>query len=62
MEHPKDPLEVSIRELNRENKALKEELAGLREHLGTRIEIEEARPPLSCGKPCPKCGQIYKGG
>jgi hypothetical protein len=40
----------------------KEELRKLREHLGTRITIEEARPPLSVGKPCYRCGQIYTGG
>ena len=62
MEHPKDPLEVYIRDLNRKNKALEEELAGLREHLGTRIAIEETRLSLRCGQPCPKCGQVYTGG
>jgi hypothetical protein len=38
------------------------ELRKLREHLGTRIEIEYNRPPLKCGQPCPKCGQTYAGG
>jgi hypothetical protein len=48
--------------LREELKRDQEDLRQLREHLGTRIEIEYNRPPLRCGQPCSRCGQIYKGG
>lgn len=37
-----------------------ESVEGLEEHIATRIQIEENRPPLRIGGECPKCGQIVR--
>jgi hypothetical protein len=50
-------LEHEIIMLREQLEDLKEHMAEMHEHMATRIEIESTRPPLSLGKPCPKCGQ-----
>jgi hypothetical protein len=49
-----------IRRLESEVEDLKEQLRQRDEYAQQRIAIEESRPPLSVGKPCPKCGQEVK--
>jgi hypothetical protein len=50
-------LTQSYYDLLAENAQLKSRLKEIQDHLAERIRIAEMRPPLSIGKPCPKCGQ-----
>jgi hypothetical protein len=43
--------------LAQENAELREQLRLRDEFAQQRTAVEESRPPLSVGKPCPKCGQ-----
>jgi len=39
---------------------LREKLEAIQAHMEDRIRIAEFTPPLSVGKPCPKCGQLLR--
>jgi hypothetical protein len=53
-------LEERIALLSEQLEDLKEQLRLRDEHAQQRIAIQESRPPLSMGKPCPKCGQTVR--
>jgi hypothetical protein len=59
-EYYHEALEYKIKALTEQVQELQEQIRLRDEWAQQRIAIKESRPPLSVGKPCPKCGQTVR--